>query len=97
MLILLGCNPEKLSYKRSYFYISRAAAAHYPNFCTQIDDNCTDPSCFKGISGEVWKTLAENLNFTYTVSKETSWGSMSNDSGIVTWSGMIGTISLKLY
>ena len=70
---------------------NRAAAAYYPNFCTKIEDNCTEPECFTGISGEVWKTLAEGLNFTYTIRKDDAWGSMSkDDSGNVTWTGMIG-------
>ena len=70
----------------------RAAGAYYPNFCTGITDNCTEPGCFTGISGNVWKTLYESLNFTFTVRKATSWGSQENDSGIITWTGMIGVL-----
>ena len=75
--------------------ISRGAATFFPNFCTYIEDNCTDSSCFTGISGKVWQTLAENLNFTYTIRKAVAWGSMSNESGIVTWSGIIGILQIN--
>ena len=68
----------------------RAAAAYYPNFCTGIKDNCTEPECFTGISGKVWKTLYESLNFTFTVRAATAWGSQENDSGVISWTGMIG-------
>ena len=52
-------------------HLYRAAAAYYPNFCTGIKDNCTEPECFTGISGKVWKTLYESLNFTFTVDSVT--------------------------
>ena len=68
--------------------IIRAAAAYYPNFCTEINDNCMNKECFKGISGTVWGILADNLNFTYTISKEYAWGSLENGK----WGGMIGNL-----
>ena len=66
----------------------RAASVYYPNFVTDIKDNCTNKKCFQGISGTVWGILADNLNFTYTVRKEYGWGSLENG----TWSGMIGNL-----
>ena len=72
--------------------IIRAASVYYPNFVTEIKDNCTNQECFKGISGTVWGILADNLNFTYTISKEYGWGSLENG----TWSGMIGNLFLYL-
>ena len=82
---------DTLPLKFSLTYL-RAAAIRFPNFCTHIEDNCKDPGCFKGISGDVWELLAKDLNFTYTVRKASSYGSLSNEGGIETWSGMIGKI-----
>ena len=53
---------------------------------TEIKDNCSSESCFKGIFGSVWHALQEKMNFTYTIRTENVYGSLING----TWKGMIG-------
>ena len=71
-----------------HFY--RAGGALYNTFCSYIENNCTKPDCFKGITGDVWDTLRSVLNFSYAVFENHVWGSMENNSGLVTWNGLIG-------
>ena len=73
-----------------YNFISRAGGALYNTFCTYIENNCTKPECFKGITGDVWDTLANVLNFSYTIFKNDAWGTLENISGRIQWNGLIG-------
>ena len=71
-------------------FTCRAGGAFYPNFCTYIENNCTHSNCFTGITGDVWNTLAKVLNFSYTIYENDAWGSQENNSGVISWTGMIG-------
>ena len=69
----------------------RAGGALYGTFCTYIENNCSKPECFKGITGDVWDTLRNVLNFSYTIFESNAWGSLENNS----WNGLIGNINIK--
>ena len=71
----------------------RAGGALYGTFCTYIENNCTKPECFKGVTGDVWDTLKHVLNFTYTIFENNAWGSLESDSGHSSWNGLIGIIN----
>ena len=76
------------------YVILRAGGALYGTFCTYIENNCTKPACFRGITGDVWDTLRHVLNFTYTIFENQAWGSLESDSGHSSWNGLIGIIDL---
>jgi ABC-type amino acid transport substrate-binding protein len=56
---------------------------------TFLEDGCSSKCCFKGFLADIWYDLSIEMNFTYTIKKETSWGSLDNGS----WTGMIGMLS----
>ena len=48
----------------------------------------TSRSCFKGIFANVWHTLSDEMNFTFTVKRAYMWGAVTNG----TWNGMVGML-----
>ena len=66
----------------------RVLSAYSAPSVTYIEDGCTSNDCFKGIFADVWHTLSQQLNFTYTVKRAYKWGSLSNGS----WDGMVGML-----
>ena len=59
---------------------------------TKIEHNCSCEDCFNGAYASIWHALKYKMNFTYTIWKETVYGSLDNDS----WNGMIGDISVTI-
>lgn len=66
----------------------RVVSAYSPPSVTLIEDGCTSGDCFKGIFADVWHTLSEQMNFTYTIKRAYKWGSLANGS----WDGMVGML-----
>ena len=66
----------------------KVASAYNPPVVTYIEDNCANQNCFKGMFADVWHSLAEKMNFTYSIKKANQWGSFINGS----WNGMVGMI-----
>ena len=64
----------------------RAAAVYNPPYVTHLMDGCSSVECFRGMYADVWHELAKIMNFTFTMSRQTAWGSLINGS----WHGMIG-------
>ena len=69
------------------YYISVVSPP--PNFCARhLEDGCTSSKCFKGLYADIFHSLQESLNFTFTIQLVKSFGGMKNG----TWTGMIGNI-----
>ena len=66
----------------------RVVSAYHPPAVTFIQDGCTSKNCFKGLFADIWHTLSEQLNFTFTVRRVYQWGSLTNG----TWNGMVGML-----
>ena len=64
------------------------ASVYSPPSVTYIEDGCTSKNCFKGTFANVWHSLAEEMNLTYTIRRAYMWGSEENGS----WNGMIGML-----
>ena len=66
----------------------RVVSAYAPPLVTYIEDGCTSRDCFKGIFANVFHTLSDQMNFTYTISRAYMWGSVTDG----TWNGMVGML-----
>ena len=62
-----------------------AATVSHPNI-DYLENNCTNRNCFQGIYSQIWHTLQEKMNFTYSIEKTTVFGVYKNSS----WNGIIG-------
>ena len=51
-----------------YFVISIIASLQEP-YQTYIEDGCSSAYCFKGLYADVFHSLKEALNFTFTIKK----------------------------
>ena len=71
----------------------KVVSVYNPPLVTAIEDNCTSNACFKGTFPDVWHTLSQQMNFTYTVSCAYQWGSFVNG----TWNGMVGQVEKGIY
>ena len=71
--------------------IISVVAAVSPPSTTYLEDKCSSQGCFKGLLADIFHTLQESLNFTYTIELVKSFGGYKNGS----WTGMIGTYSLQ--
>ena len=63
-------------------------SVYSPPSVTYIEDGCTSKDCFKGIFANVWHSLADEMNITYTIRRAYMWGSEENG----TWNGMVGML-----
>ena len=63
-------------------------SVYSPPSVTYIEDGCTSKDCFKGIFANVWHSLADEMNITYTIRRAYMWGSEGNG----TWNGMVGML-----
>ena len=68
------------------YFASRAASAINAPYVTHLENNCKTETCFDGMYAVFWKTLSKQMNFTYTIQRETVWGVLVNGS----WQGIIG-------
>ena len=64
----------------------RAAGILSRPFIDYIEDDCTNPQCFRGMNSQIWHSLQEKMNFTYTIERQTVFGVFKNK----TWNGVIG-------
>ena len=67
-------------------------AAVDPPYTTYLEDGCKSTECFKGIYADTFHKLQETLNFTYTITLESSFGGLKNGS----WTGMVGMSLLAI-
>ena len=63
----------------------KIVAAFNPPQITLVENDCQTKHCFKGMYADVWHTLSDKLNFTFTVQRAYQWGALVNGS----WNGMI--------
>ena len=64
----------------------RAASSTCGTETTFIEDNCSSKDCFKGRFADIWHDLSGIMNFTYSIRKISTFGTLRNGS----WNGMIG-------
>ena len=72
-------------------YHLKAAAVLNPPYIDHLEDNCTSSKCFKGTYSRIWNNLQNKMNFTFSIKKETVWGTKIKG----TWYGLIGMCERK--